>query len=380
MNLIFLNQEYQELFKYYLNANSSYKQASIKALSHYFDPNLISVFSHPNFTLGLEYLKYLKDTNIKPIIIKRIGSYNETKPTSSITSATAIRTLITNKQDISKYVSYDNYLNLEVINKNIFELIKYKLLVETKSLNSDVEGLGNYIRNNGDFNTDYNDFINKLANKKYTKTRIRRYLINLLINNRLPYIIEENYLRLIGFNSTGLNYINTLDSSIKNQIFKNKRYTIEYLNNIDEENIIIYQTQIDGYRFCGNDSSADIFHIAGFEAKVCGKVIGCTGRNDTYRNMQTTTHQGIDDDIHCTVTAGCNHHCSGIKNCFIYLHGMESFYAKDVAALSVKHVCRIYGNAVCNGTHSVSFPAGNNASPFAKPCGKLVYRHIIAKE
>ena len=112
--------EYQELFKYYLNANSSYKQASIKALSHYFDPNLISVFSHPNFTLGLEYLKYLKDTNIEPIIIKRIGSYNETNPTSSITSATAVRTLITNNQDISKYVSYDNYLNLEVINKNIF--------------------------------------------------------------------------------------------------------------------------------------------------------------------------------------------------------------------------------------------------------------------
>ena len=211
--------EYQELFKYYLNANSSYKQASIKALSHYFDPNLISVFSHPNFTLGLEYLKYLKDTNIEPIIIKRIGSYNETKPTSSITSATAIRTLITNNQDISKYVSYNNYLNLEVINKNIFELIKYKLLVETKSLNTDVEGIGNYIRNHGDFNTDYNDFVNKLANKKYTKTRIRRYLINLLINNRLPYIIKENYLRLIGFNTTGINYINSLDTSIKEQIF-----------------------------------------------------------------------------------------------------------------------------------------------------------------
>jgi len=211
--------EYQELFKYYLNTNSSYKQASIKALSHYFDPNLISVFSHPNFTLGLEYLKYLKDTNIEPIIIKRIGSYNETNPTSSITSATAVRTLITNNQDISKYVSFNNYLNLSVINKNIFELIKYKLLVETKSLNTDVEGIGNYIRNHGDFNTDYNDFVNKLANKKYTKTRIRRYLINLLINNRLPYIIEENYLRLIGFNKTGINYINSLDTSIKEQIF-----------------------------------------------------------------------------------------------------------------------------------------------------------------
>ena len=211
--------EYQELFKYYLNTNASYKQASIKALSHYFDPNLISVFSHPNFTLGLEYLKYLKGTNIQPIIIKRIGSYNEETPTSSITSATAIRNLITNKQEISKYVSYNNYLDLDKINKNIFELIKYKLLIETKSLKSDIEGLGNYIRNNGDFNTNYPDFINKLANKKYTKTRIRRYLINLLLNNRLPYSIEHNYLRLIGFNKTGINYVNSLDYTIKEQIF-----------------------------------------------------------------------------------------------------------------------------------------------------------------
>ena len=211
--------EYQELFKYYLNTNASYKQASIKALSHYFDPNLISVFSHPNFTLGLEYLKFLKDTNIEPIIIKRIGSYNEITPTSSITSATAIRNLLTNKEDISKYVSYVKYLDLETMNKNLFEIIKYKLLVETKSLNTDVEGIGNYIRNNGDFNTDYNDFVNKLANKKYTKTRIRRYIVNLLINNRLPHIIENNYLRLVGFNSTGINYINSLDSTIKEHIF-----------------------------------------------------------------------------------------------------------------------------------------------------------------
>ena len=53
----------------------------------------------------------------------------------------------------------------------------------------------------------------------YYDFRFRLYLINLLINNRLPYIIEENYLRLIGFNTTGINYINSLDTSIKEQIF-----------------------------------------------------------------------------------------------------------------------------------------------------------------
>ena len=53
------------------------------------------------------------------------------------------------------------------------------------------EGIDNYIINNGDFNSNYETFINNLSNKKYTKNRIQRAIFHLLLNTPNNYSYEK---------------------------------------------------------------------------------------------------------------------------------------------------------------------------------------------
>lgn len=196
-----------------------HKKAFLDSMSSYLTTDELQIVSEPNFTLGLFYLKELQYTNIESIIIKRIGSYNELIPTNNITSASAIRNLLLNNEETSNYTSLEDFTNISLQNKNIMLLLKQKMILENYRLPYDIEGIGNYIVNNGDFNLNYDEFSSKLANKKYTKTRIRRYLINLLLNNTIDNKTNIPYLRLLGANKTGFNYISKLDKTIKSYIF-----------------------------------------------------------------------------------------------------------------------------------------------------------------
>ena len=55
---------------------------------------------------------------------------------------------------------------------------------------------------------------------------IRRYLLNLLLNNLLENKTNQPYLRLLGTNKVGLEYINKLDKDIKKNIFSTPNNTI----------------------------------------------------------------------------------------------------------------------------------------------------------
>ena len=216
------NTQYNSLIK----EQNGHKKAFLDSMASYLTPEELKIVAEPNFTLGLFYLKELKNTNIDPIIIKRIGSYNELIPTNKITSASAIRNLLINNKDTSSYTLENNFTNLALQNKNIMILLKHKLLLENYRLPYDVEGIGNYIVKNGNFDLSYDEFTSSLANKKHTTTRIRRYLLNLLLNNLLENKTNQPYLRLLGTNKVGLEYINKLDKDIKKNIFSTPNNTI----------------------------------------------------------------------------------------------------------------------------------------------------------
>lgn len=185
----------------------------------------ISIFNKPNFTLSLQYINYIKNNNlnISYHIIKRIDNdYYDEVATTNIASATTIRKLLQDGKEINNYVPFpiNNYVNEKLAKNNLFTVVKYKYLINNNINYVDNEGITNYIINNGNFDNNFDELIDSLKNKKYTASRIRRTILQYILNTQYDSSITyENYLRILGINKIGLKYINTLSKEIKNHLF-----------------------------------------------------------------------------------------------------------------------------------------------------------------
>lgn len=232
--LVELNEsiQFEDCIKKYLNLGFSYSTAANKAILDITnDINLTTLFSLPNNTLGIGYLKEIKNTNIKPHIIKRIDNnyFDENVQENLLNSATAIRNELKNNKDISSYIpSYDCKLyNPNTLENNLYKLLQYSLL-ENKDYNN-IKGVSEGIENRliNFINCEcYNDFINNVKSKRYTVNKIKRLILYILLNIDKKY---ENsycyYLRILGLNENGKKHISSLNKDIKSEIittFKNK--------------------------------------------------------------------------------------------------------------------------------------------------------------
>ncbi len=220
------NSNWDHLFKQNLNIEKSYKKAYSKTLLEISNNSFLSELSLlPNITLGLEYAREVINNykHIKIHTINRIGSSDNSLDLNGFPSGSALREAIYNKKNIANFLNYsDEYLsniNFDKLN-TLFSALALKknnyyhdfLLID--------EGIENYIIKNYDSHKNFQDNINSLANKKYTKSRIRRTLLSMLLE--LPKEINEDLpLRILGFNKNGEKYLklvknNKCFSSIKN--------------------------------------------------------------------------------------------------------------------------------------------------------------------
>ncbi len=176
---------------------------------------------YPNDILAISYLKALKGTNIKPISIQRTNEYHS-EEISKIASATAIRKAIKENRDYHEatplnitnphfneelYPYLRNILNLN----DREDLIKYHLVSE---------GIEKAFKDSAFKYDKYEDFINSLVNRRYTKARIQRICINILANiksNEIKELEDDIYAFVLGFDSKGqelLHLINNEDEKI----------------------------------------------------------------------------------------------------------------------------------------------------------------------
>lgn len=198
--------------KEYLDNGYSYKKAT---------SNIINLKS--NDLLGYSYYKAIKDNNynIELKTIKRIGSdYLDNNLTSTYSSAKAIRcNLDSFNLYTPKFSFLDNYNFLK--DEVLYDYIRYRLLTDEVSALSDIflidEGIENLFKKN--INLNYNEFINKVTNKRYTLSRIKRSLLYILFNIKkdlMKDILNSNinYIRVLGMSKNGLNYLNKLKKNI----------------------------------------------------------------------------------------------------------------------------------------------------------------------
>ncbi len=177
-----------------------------------------------NDMLAVRYLKSLEmlDSDIEPVCIKRKGG-NYLDKSDGAQSAMAVRQKILNREDFAHLIPKYVYRNLESIYKKAFPIFTDDLSIQLYTVISRVideeendgcplsaymdvsENIAGRIRSNIGKYKDYESFVGLVHSKEYTKSRIYRALLHILLDIRkddYPYDLEDcsvSYVRILGF-------------------------------------------------------------------------------------------------------------------------------------------------------------------------------------
>ena len=236
--------KFNNLVKSYLNNGINYPTATSKALKEISNIHI----KEPNDLLAISYIKCIKRINnkIEPITIKRTNDFHSLDINNSIISATAIRDLLSKSKDIS------NYVPKEVLTSNIkyiclndyFDLIKYNILLNNNFNNIQTvdEGIEYRILKNINSCKNVYELIEKVKTKRYTYNRIKRMLVHILCSftkDEAHMCKNISYIRLLGFNKKGQNYLSKIKKESKVPIITKLSTNNDQLN-IDKRVMNIY--------------------------------------------------------------------------------------------------------------------------------------------
>ena len=214
-------EEFQHILKEHLDEGLSYPAARAKALE------IVSqissdILSRPNHILGLEYLKALDRYNcsMEPMTIKREGDYNSPSLTDGFASAAAIRKALAEDRSTEALPQLPENVH-DVYNKalslgtapcfwnELTPALHYKLRMSTTEeiheIAEVVEGLENRILHSIDSCYDIKDVIDFIKTKRYTRTKIQRILLHILLDikeKEVAYFMnlpKMPYIRVLGF-------------------------------------------------------------------------------------------------------------------------------------------------------------------------------------
>ena len=147
----------------------------------------------PNFILAYSYYKNIRKyaPHIKFLPVKREGQglNKEEVEDKQFLSATAIRKNINNSV-VTKYLSKEMIESIRaskiLSEEGFFDLIKYKILslgkAGLKNIYDVNEGLENRIYDMANIATDYQELVNSISTKRYSKKKIQRILLHILTN------------------------------------------------------------------------------------------------------------------------------------------------------------------------------------------------------
>ena len=244
------NKDFDKKVKEYLDLGINYPTALNNALK---DLNGTNV-EKPNDLLALSYIKEILRNNydIEIYSIKRTNDYHDNESNDNIISSSNIRNKLLNNIDIKDYVPNNVYklLNNKNINSKYFEYLKYKIISEEeldKYLDVD-EGLKVRIKDAINKSNSLDKLISNIKTKRYTYNKISRMLNHILCSltkEEIQSIKSPEYIRILGFNKKGQEYLNSIKSSINTPIlnkYDTKKYkTLEIEKRISDIYSLIYE-------------------------------------------------------------------------------------------------------------------------------------------
>ena len=212
------DESYNYLVKRYLDLGLNYPTSLSKAL---FDITGVKL-DKPNDLLALAYVKEIIKNNydIKPFSIRRTSDYHNSNLDSDIVSASTIRKLLKDGVNVNNYLPYNIYDYLSEIDEDkYFALLKYQIINNIDCLDKFQtvdEGIENRIIKYINMVNSKEELILKVKSKRYTYNKINRMFTHILTNftKEDAKDLEIEYLRVLGFNTRGKNYLNKIKKDI----------------------------------------------------------------------------------------------------------------------------------------------------------------------
>ena len=242
-NIQLNDKEYDMVVKKYLDDGLNYPTAMSKALKDITNINVNS----PNDLLALSYIKEIIKNNydITPIAIKRTNDYHGKEITSNIVNASLIRELLDKNEDISKYVPS---VTLKYLNKSIsldmaYNYLLYNIINNKEKLNEYLtvdEGIENRLLKQINISNNWNELVMNIKTKRYTYNKINRMLMHILLDIKKEDNSKCVYLRLLGFNHKGKDYLNKIKKEIDIPIYTNYKPNKNNILDIEYKSTFIY--------------------------------------------------------------------------------------------------------------------------------------------
>ncbi len=212
------DESYNYLVKRYLDLGLNYPTSLSKAL---FDISGVKL-DKPNDLLALAYVKEIIKNNydIEPFSIRRTSDYHNSNLDSDIVSASTIRKLLKDGVNVNNYLPYNIYDYLSEIDEDkYFALLKYQIINNIDCLDKFQtvdEGIENRIIKYINMVNSKEELILKVKSKRYTYNKINRMFTHILTNftKEDAKDLEIEYLRVLGFNTRGKNYLNKIKKDI----------------------------------------------------------------------------------------------------------------------------------------------------------------------
>lgn len=226
----------------YMNKGHSYPKAFELATRELFKED-VDVFQSNNI-LALEYIKskLKNNSSIELLPIKRKGSsyLSEDYKNNLQPSATAIRKMVTqNKFElVERFVPESTLRSLKNIhyNQNYYNIIKYHFLLSNKEFDTITgyeKGLDDMLIKNLKSSNNFEEFIENSKSKRFKEGRIKRFILNSLLDIRKDFVDEAistrpKFVNVLGFNENGKEILKKItDCSEISLIVNKKDFTLE---------------------------------------------------------------------------------------------------------------------------------------------------------
>ncbi|MBM7095883.1 nucleotidyltransferase [Bacillus sp. H-16] len=240
---------YEKYLHLYLQKGFSYPRASSAAYSEIKPPAFNGVdLSAPNNILGIQYCEAVKDleSSITPYTITREkAGYHDPEPgDSAIASATSIRNRLLSEEysldDVRPFVPETTFDVLKEFYKthgqwhqwnDYFPYIQHQLITKSPKelglIYEMEEGLEYRFKKAVTKAGDFESFMDYVKTKRYTRTRLQRSLVHLLLGTtkkqagELVHPLRPEYIRVLGMSENGRNYLNGIKKEIDVPLISN---------------------------------------------------------------------------------------------------------------------------------------------------------------
>ena len=214
-------KDIEEMVREAVKQGWTYPRARQEVLRRLGGDQAADLLKTPNNILAVEYLRHMK--HAKAVAIRREGpGYHEEGAMENIASASYIRKILGEGGSAEAWLPScvtDKLIDEKKITEDrMFRMVVQSCLTMTadqlEELAAAGEGLGNKIKDSLRYTGNYEDLVEQLKSKRYTRSRIYRLLGQAMVGITGEMVRKgKNYIRVLAFSEAGSRYLKTIKKS-----------------------------------------------------------------------------------------------------------------------------------------------------------------------